>query len=142
MATKEMQEKTAEKTATKSAVKLTAKKQQKAAAGAQANFAVIKTGGKQYRVSEGSIIKIEKIAGEHKIGDKVSFNEVLMTNKGTAVTLGTPNVSGAEVAGEIVDISRHPKVIIYKYKQKSRSGTAKKGHRQPYFQVKITAVKM
>ncbi|MES3005579.1 MAG: 50S ribosomal protein L21 [Patescibacteria group bacterium] len=104
------------------------------------NFAVIKTGGKQYRVTTGEIIKIEKMKGEFNIGDKVEFGEVLLSDNGSETTLGTPTISGAKVAGEIVEIGRDAKVIIMRYKQKSRSGIPKNGHRQPHFKVKITAI--
>jgi len=104
------------------------------------NFAVIKTGGKQYRVTDGEIIKIEKMKGEFNIGDKINFEEVLLKDNGSETTLGTPTISGAKVSGEIVEIGRDAKVIIMRYKQKSRSGIPKNGHRQPHFKVKITSI--
>lgn len=122
------------KTATKKAVKSVAASENSA-------FAVIMTGGKQYRVSEGTSIKVEKIKGEHKVGDKFTFDQVLMTGNGSETVLGTPTVAGVTVSGELTEISRHAKVIIYKYKNKSRSGTSKKGHRQPYFKIKISSIK-
>lgn len=105
------------------------------------SFAVIMTGGKQYRVSEGTTLKIEKIKGEHKVGDKLTFDQVLMTGNGAETVLGTPTVKGASVTGELMEIGRNAKVIIYKYKNKSRSGTSRKGHRQPHFKVKISSIK-
>lgn len=117
----------------------TAKKTSKKASDS-ASFAVIKTGGKQYRVSEGDIVKIEKMKGEFNIGDKVEFGEVLLTDNGSETTLGTPTISGKKVTGEIAEIGRDAKVIIMRYKQKSRSGIPKNGHRQPHFKVKITAI--
>lgn len=105
-----------------------------------ANFAVIKTGGKQYRVTTGEIIKIEKMKGEFNVGDKLEFNEVLLSDNGSETTVGTPTIAGLKATGEIVEIGRDAKVIIMRYKQKSRSGTPKNGHRQPHFKVKITAI--
>lgn len=103
-------------------------------------FSVIKTGGKQYRVSEGDIIKIESIKGEYKVGDKVDFKEVVLVDTGSDTKVGTPTVAGASVSGEIVEIDRSAKVIVARYKQKSRSGFKKNGHRQPYFKVKILSL--
>lgn len=104
------------------------------------NFAVIKTGGKQYRVSEGTIIRIEKMIGEYKVGDKIEFGEVLLTDNGSETVIGTPTIAGKKVTAEIAEIGRDDKVIIMRYKQKSRSGIPKNGHRQPHFKVKITAL--
>ncbi len=103
-------------------------------------FAVIKTGGKQYRVSPGDTVKIEKIKGEFKKGDKITFAEVLLVDNGTDTTIGTPFIEGAKVEGEILVIGRAPKVTVIKYKQKSRY-FKKNGHRQPYFKIAITAIK-
>jgi large subunit ribosomal protein L21 len=103
-------------------------------------FAVFKTGGKQYRVSVGDSVKIEKIIGEHSIGDKLTFDEVLLKDNGSETTVGAPFISGAKVSAEIEDIARHPKVIAIRYIQKSRSGPKKNGHRQPYFKIKILSI--
>ncbi len=103
-------------------------------------FAVFKTGGKQYRVSVGDLVKIEKIKGDHNIGDKVEFNEVLLKDTDGVTTVGAPTIAGAKVSAEIVDIARGAKLVVMRYIQKSRSGPKKNGHRQPYFQVKITAI--
>lgn len=108
---------------------------------ATGNFAVFKTGGKQYRVSVGDLIKIEKLTGERAIGDKLVFDEVLLKDDGTNTTVGSPNIAGASISAEIVDINRHPKVVVMRYIQKSRSGPKKNGHKQPYFQIKITDIK-
>lgn len=119
----------------------TAKKTKNAdGAVATAAFAVIKTGGKQYRVASGTTITIEKMSDEHKVGDKVEFGEVIMKDNGTETVLGTPTIAGAKVSGEIAEIGRDAKVIIMRYKQKSRSGNAKNGHRQPHVKVRITAI--
>ena len=119
----------------------TSARTEKAAAITAAGFAVIMTGGKQYRVSAGTEVKIEKIKGEMKVGDKVIFDQVLMTDNGTDAVIGAPTIKGASVTGELVEIGRHPKVIVYKYKQKSRSGTSRNGHRQPFFKVRIDSIK-
>ena len=103
-------------------------------------FAVIQTGGKQYKVSKGSFVSIEKIIGEYKKGDKLSFDKVLLVEDGKNTTIGTPYIDGAKVEGEIAEIGRTRKVLVVKYKQKSRY-LRRNGHRQPFFQVKITSIK-
>lgn len=128
----------AKATITKSAARNPVKKAKDS--DASASFAVIKTGGKQYRVSVGDSVKIEKIKGEYKIGDKIEFNEVLLKDNGSETTVGAPTIAGAKVSGEIIDIARAKKVIAMRYIQKSRSGPKKNGHRQPYFQVKILSI--
>ncbi|MEI6057854.1 MAG: 50S ribosomal protein L21 [bacterium] len=103
-------------------------------------FAVIQTGGKQYKVAVGEQIKIEKIIGEYKEGDAVVFDQVLLVDNGSDTTIGTPFISGAAVKATITKIGRSAKVDVIKFKQKSRY-FKKNGHRQPYFQVKIDALK-
>lgn len=103
-------------------------------------FAVIKTGGKQYKVSKDTLINIEKITGVYKKGDKVSFDKVLLVDDGKNTTIGTPYITGAKVDGEIVEIGKAKTVLVVKYKQKSRY-LKRNGHRQPYFKVKITEIK-
>jgi large subunit ribosomal protein L21 len=101
-------------------------------------FAIIKTGGKQYLVEEGSTVRVEKIKGDHKVGDKVAFEEVLLSDNGKdATTIGAPFIKGASVEGTISKIGRAPKVTVIKYKAKSNY-FKKRGHRQPFFEVKIT----
>jgi large subunit ribosomal protein L21 len=106
----------------------------------QKEFAIIETGGKQYMVSEGTTLKIEKIKGEFKAGDKVSFDRVLMVDNGSDTTIGEPYIKGAKVEGEVKSIGRAKKVVVIKYKAKSNY-FKKRGHRQPYFEVKITSLK-
>ena len=96
--------------------------------------AVIKTGGKQYYVDEGSIIYIEKLEGN--AGDKVVFDEVLMLGE----KLGNPYVKGAKVEGEIVKHGKQKKITIFTYKPNTTSTRKKQGHRQPYTQVKINKI--
>jgi len=104
-------------------------------------FAVIATGGKQYTVSKGDTISIEKLSGEHKEGDKVVFDKVLLVDDGSNTTIGTPYISKAAVKGTITQIGRAAKIIVVHYKQKSRSGWKRNGHRQPFFKVKIDSLK-
>ncbi len=103
-------------------------------------FAVIKTGGKQYKVKEGEVLKIEKIAG--KVGDKIEFDKVLLVadEDGKEVNVGNPTVAGAKVIGEILEQGRAKKVTIIKYKPKVRY-RRKTGHRQMYTKVKVTSVR-
>jgi large subunit ribosomal protein L21 len=103
-------------------------------------FAVVQTGGKQYKVSKGTVVSIEKMAGEYQKGDKVSFDKVLLVDDGKNTTIGTPYISGAKVEGELVEIGRARKILVVKYKQKSRY-LRRNGHRQPFFKVKITEIK-
>lgn len=100
-------------------------------------YAVIETGGKQYKVSEGDIITIEKLNNE--AGDKVKF-DVLMVNDGNKVKLGDPKVKGADVEGFVVSNGRAKKVIVYKYKRKT-GYHKKQGHRQSFTKVKIEKIK-
>lgn len=101
-------------------------------------FAVIATGGKQYKVSEGDTVQIEKIIGDYKEGDTITFDQVLLVENG-GTQIGTPTVSGAKVTGTLEKIGRNQKVVVIKYKQKSRY-YKKNGHRQPHFQVRITSI--
>ena len=103
-------------------------------------FAVIKTGGKQYKVAAGDTLSIEKMKGEYAKGDKLSFDKVLLVDNGKETTIGTPYITGAKVAAEIIEIGRARKVMVVKYKQKSRY-LRRNGHRQPFFKVKITSIK-
>lgn len=112
------------------------------------SFAIIETGGKQYRVAVGDTIKIEKVIvrteggknGEIKMGDPVVFDKVLLIDNGTDSTdIGTPYIQNAKVSGTLVEIGRNAKVVVIKYKQKSRY-FKKNGHRQPFFKVKIDKI--
>ncbi|MEK7635036.1 MAG: 50S ribosomal protein L21 [Patescibacteria group bacterium] len=110
-------------------------------------FAVIETGGKQYRVAVGDTIKIEKLkevasakATAPKEGDAVVFDKVLLIDNGTDSTdIGTPYIAGAKVSGKLIEIGRNAKVTVIKYKQKSRY-FKKNGHRQPFFKVQIEKI--
>ena len=99
-------------------------------------YAVIETGGKQYRVQEGDVINVEKLNVE--AGDVVTFDKVLLVSDGTEVKVGTPYVDQA-VTGTVVENGKGKKVIIFKYKAK-KDYRKKQGHRQPYTQVKIESL--
>jgi large subunit ribosomal protein L21 len=103
-------------------------------------FAVIQTGGKQYKVSAGDVVTIEKMPGDFKVGDKITFGEVLLSDNGKETTLGAPFISGAKVVGTLQSIGRNQKVMVVKYKQKSRYFKSN-GHRQHHFKVKIDSLK-
>ena len=103
-------------------------------------FAVIKTGGKQYKVSTGDKVIIEKLSDTQKVGDKVVFDKVLLVDNGKDTTIGTPYIKDAEVLGKISKIARKAKVVVIHYKQKSRY-FKKNGHKQPYFEVEISSIK-
>ncbi len=100
-------------------------------------YAVIATGGKQYRVSVGDEIFVEKLAGE--AGDAVKFSEVLMVSDDNGTQVGTPTLDGAAVDAEIVKQGKQKKIIVFKYKAK-KGFRRKKGHRQPYTRVRINAI--
>lgn len=99
-------------------------------------FAIIKTGGKQYKVSEGDVIRVEKIEAE--VGDKIEFDQVLMV-AGDDVKVGSPVVEGAKVSAEVLDQKKDKKIVIFKFKAK-KNYRKKKGHRQPYTLVKIEKI--
>ena len=100
-------------------------------------FAVIKTGGKQYKVAAEDTITIMTLAGE--AGEKVTFNDVLMIVDGDKATTGAPLVAGASVSAEIVEHSRGPKVIAFN-KRRRKHSKRKRGHRQDLTVVKITGI--
>lgn len=100
-------------------------------------YAVIKTGGKQYRVAKDDVLKIERIAGEP--GSKIEFTDVLMVGSGDSVKIGAPFVSGASVACELVGDARGPKLIAFK-KRRRKNSRRKKGHRQDLSTIRITGI--
>jgi large subunit ribosomal protein L21 len=103
-------------------------------------LAIIKTGGKQYIVSPGDEIKIEKIKGK-KEGDKVTFDQVLLIHKQRSIKIGTPFVKGAKVTANIIEEGRNKKITVFKYKPKTRY-KVKKGHRQPFMKIKIDTISL
>ena len=100
-------------------------------------YAVIKTGGKQYRVQQGDVIFVEKI--DSQANDAVTFEEVLLVNDGEQTKVGAPIVAGAKVEGKVLAQVKAKKVVVYKYKAK-KNERKKQGHRQPYTKVEITAI--
>jgi large subunit ribosomal protein L21 len=100
-------------------------------------YAVIKTGGKQYRVSEGETVRVEKLTGD--VGSEVVFDEVLMLG-GDKVAVGTPTVSGAKVTAQITSQDRAKKIIVFKMKRR-KGYRRKRGHRQPYTELKVTGIR-
>lgn len=100
-------------------------------------YAVISTGGKQYRVEPGLTFRVEKL--EHEPGHTLEFNDVLLVADGDDVKVGAPHVKGAKVTAEVVETGRGPKLIIFKYRR--RKGYRRKaGHRQPYTALRITGI--
>ncbi len=103
-------------------------------------FAVIQTGGKQYKVIVGDILKIEKIKGDFKVGDKIIFDKVLLVDNGKDTTIGSPFIEGATVESLFQKSGKGKTIKVVKYKAKSRY-LKKNGHRQPFIEVKISAIK-
>ncbi len=102
-------------------------------------FAIIETGGKQYRIEEGVDLRVEKLADAAE-GGKVVFDKVLLLSEDGKVQIGTPYIDGATVECAFVETAKAKKVIVIQYKQKSRY-FKKKGHRQPYTAVKVETIK-
>ena len=100
-------------------------------------YAVIKTGGKQYRVQQGDVIFVEKI--DTQADETVTFEEVLLVGDGEQTKIGAPVVAGAKVEGKVLSQVKAKKVVVYKYKAK-KNERKKQGHRQPYTKVEITAI--
>ena len=103
-------------------------------------FAVIQTGGKQYPVKVGDMLKIEKLSDTHKEGDKLTFDKVLLVDNGKDTTIGTPYIDGAKVEATLKESGRGKKIDVLKYRSKSRYRKLR-GHRQPFFSVKIDSIK-
>ena len=100
-------------------------------------YAVVETGGKQYKVTEGDVIFVEKLDVEE--GAEVTLDKVLMAGEGDAVKVGTPVVEGATVTAKVVKNGKSKKVVVFKMKRK-KNYRRKKGHRQPYTKLEIPAV--
>jgi large subunit ribosomal protein L21 len=100
-------------------------------------YAVIATGGKQYRVSEGDVIFVEKLAGE--VDDSLVFTDVLTVVADGDVKIGAPFIEGAKVTGKVVKQGKDKKIVVYKYKSKANY-RRKQGHRQPYTKVTIEKI--
>ncbi len=100
-------------------------------------FAIIKTGGKQYKVSEGDTIEIEKL--EVAEGGEIVFDQVLLIDDGKDSKIGKPLVTGAKVTAKLIEQGKADKVIVFRYKSKTRY-KKKKGHRQPYTKIEIIKI--
>ena len=100
-------------------------------------YAVIETGGKQYRVQEGDVVTVEKLCAD--AGSKIEFDKVLVLGEGTDIKVGTPYIDGVKVFGNVIENGKGKKVIIFKYKAK-KDYRKKQGHRQPYTMVKIESL--
>ena len=101
------------------------------------DYAIVKTGGKQYRAQPGDILRVESIPGD--TGDAVELNDVLMVSRDGQVTIGNPTVPGAKVVTEIEASGKGKKIIVFKYKAKTRY-RRKNGHRQAYTDLKVTGI--
>jgi large subunit ribosomal protein L21 len=101
-------------------------------------YAVIETGGKQYRVNQGDLIKVEKLTAD--VGEKVDFDRVLLVGEGSDVKVGSPVVDGASVSGTVVEQDRGKKIIVFKMKRR-KGYRRKQGHRQDYTGVLIDKIK-
>jgi large subunit ribosomal protein L21 len=104
-----------------------------------AKIAIIETGGKQYVVTQDSVVTVELIKGATKTGDIVTFDKVLLTDDGSKTSVGAPYIAGAKVSAELIAVGKGEKVRVIRYRQKSRY-FKKKVHRQPYAKVRITAL--
>jgi len=100
-------------------------------------YAIMTSGGKQYRVQEGDVLRLEKIDGD--VGASVSFDQVLMVSDGEEVQLGRPILEGATVQAHIVEQDKAKKILVFKYKRRKRY-RRKQGHRQPYTAVRIDKI--
>lgn len=100
-------------------------------------YAIIETGGKQYRVAEGDVIFVEKLAGE--VGESVNFDKVLALSKGDSLSIGNPVVDGVKVVGKVLAQGKDKKIIVFKYKSK-KGYSKKQGHRQPHTKIQIEKI--
>jgi len=100
-------------------------------------YAVIQTGGKQYKVAEGEILKVEKLEGV--AGDKLTLDQVLMIKDEAGARIGTPTVKDAQVTVEVIEQGREKKITVYKYK-KRKNYRRKQGHRQAYTKIKVEKI--
>ncbi len=101
-------------------------------------YAVIKTGGKQYKIREGDFLRVEKL--DAQVGDTVDFEEILLVNDGNGnMQIGNPVVANAKVSARVLEQGRGKKIVIYKYKRRKKY-RRKQGHRQPFTRVQITKI--
>ncbi len=104
------------------------------------SFAVIQTGGKQYKVAVGDEIAVEKIKGDYNVGDKITIESVVLKDDGKVTELGAPYIAGSTVSATITESGKLDKVMVVRYRQKSRYHK-RNGHRQPFMSIKIDAIK-
>ena len=104
---------------------------------AVATYAIVQTGGKQYRVEPGDTIRVESLPGDD--GDTVELDDVLLVSQDGVVSVGTPTVPGAKVTAELVGRGRGKKIVVFKYKPKTRY-RRKNGHRQSYTELTVTDI--
>ncbi len=104
-----------------------------------ATYAIVQTGGKQYRLQPGDTVRVESLPGDE--GDLVELEDVRMVSDDGDVTLGTPNIPGAKVTAEILGRGRGKKIIVFKYKAKTRY-RRKNGHRQNYTELRVTDISL
>jgi len=102
-----------------------------------ADYAIVQTGGKQYRVASGDKIRVEKLPGD--VGDEVLLDDVLMLSIDGEISVGAPTIDGAKVTTEVVAVGKDKKIVVFKYKAKTRY-RRKNGHRQPYTELKVTGI--
>jgi large subunit ribosomal protein L21 len=102
-------------------------------------YAIIETGGKQFKVSEGDVIKCDLL--ESEVGSDVTFDRVVLASKGGGVTVGSPTVSGASVTGTVLRQDKDKKILVFKYKPKKRVRKLT-GHRQRFAEIKITKIQL
>lgn len=100
-------------------------------------YAVVKTGGKQYRVAQGDVVRVEKLVGQ--VGDKITLNEVLFVGGNGEAKIGTPTLPDVKVSAEILDQGRAKKIIVFK-KKRRKSYSRQRGHRQRLTTIKITEI--
>jgi len=104
------------------------------------DYAIVKSGGKQHRVQAGDTIRVELIPNQHE-GDSLDLDQVLMVSQNGKVMLGAPTIPGAKVNAEVVSNGRGKKIVVFKYKAKTRN-RKKNGHRQSYTELRITGISL
>lgn len=100
-------------------------------------YAIVATGGKQYKVEEGQVLRVEKLSGD--VGDEITFDKVLMVSDGEKVEIGQPELDNVAVRGHIVSQGKSKKILVFKYKRRKRY-RLKQGHRQQFTAVKIDSI--
>lgn len=102
-------------------------------------YAVVATGGKQYRVREGDVLRVEKLAGD--VGNEIAFDKILLFSDDEELKVGQPELEGALVKGHIIEQGKSKKIIVFKYKRRKRY-RRKRGHRQQYTMIKIDNIQV